>query len=156
MEKVCEKLGVELEITQVSFDSVLPGIQTGKYDAGVSGISVTPEREKNVMFTDPYCLAAQAIVVLEGSEIKGKADLTGKSIAVQSGTTAEAFCLQNGYDVKPSANNVDAQKALTDGKVPAWVIDDLSAKECQAGTEGAGARQGPREEAGDPGRGYDY
>ena len=82
LELICKELGVELEIKQMSFDSVLPGIQAGKYDVGVSGISVTPAREKNVLFTAPYCLAAQAIVVLEGSEVTGKADLEGKKIAV--------------------------------------------------------------------------
>ena len=129
MELICKELGVELEIKQMSFDSVLPGIQAGKYDVGVSGISVTPAREKNVLFADPYCLAAQAIVVLEGSEVTCKADLQGKKISVQSGTTAETFCMENNYDISAFAANSDAQMALTTGKVAAWVIDDLTAKE---------------------------
>ena len=129
MELICQELGVELEIKQMSFDSVLPGIQAGKYDVGVSGISVTPQREKNVLFTDPYCLAAQAIVVLEGSEVTGKADLEGKKISVQSGTTAETFCMENSYDISAFAANSDAQLALVNGKVAAWVIDDLTAKD---------------------------
>ncbi|MBO5869107.1 MAG: transporter substrate-binding domain-containing protein, partial [Oscillospiraceae bacterium] len=132
MELICKELGVELEIKQMSFDSVLPGIQAGKYDVGVSGISVTPAREKNVKFTDPYCLAAQAIVVLEGSEIKSKADLTGKKISVQSGTTAESFCLENEYEVSAFKANADAQTAMVTGKVAAWVIDDLTAAEMVA------------------------
>ena len=129
MELICQELGVTLDIQQMNFDTVLPGIQAGKYDVGVSGISVTPKREKNVKFTVPYCLAAQAIVVLETSDIQGKADLTGKKISVQSGTTAETFCMENGYDIAPFAGNSDAQMALTTGKVAAWVIDDLTAKE---------------------------
>ncbi len=129
MELICEKMGVELEIKQMSFDSVLPGIQAGKYDVGVSGISVTPAREKNVLFTNPYCLAAQAIVVLEGSEIASKADLTGKKISVQDGTTAATFCMEQGYEIQSFKANSDAQAALTSGKVAAWVIDDLTAKE---------------------------
>ena len=111
---------------------LLPGVQAAKYDVGVSGISVTPAREKNVKFTAPYCLAAQAIVVLEGSEIKGKADLTGKKISVQSGTTAESFCLENNYDVSPFKANADAQTAMINGKVAAWVIDGLTAAEMVA------------------------
>ncbi len=124
---VCEKLGVSLEINQMDFDSVLPGVQAGKFDVGVSGISITEKRQKNVLFTDPYCLAAQAIVVTEGSEITGKADLEGKKISVQTGTTAESFCMENGYEVSSFAANSDAQAALTSGKVDAWVIDDLTA-----------------------------
>ena len=124
---ICQELGVELVIEQVNFDSVLTGVQAGKYDMGVSGISVTPAREENTLFTDPYCLAAQAIVVLNGSEITCKADLTGKTIAVQSGTTAEAYCLDNGYTFNSYTANTDAQEALLAGKVDAWVIDDLTA-----------------------------
>ena len=129
---ICEELGVTLDIKQMNFDSVLPGIQAGKYDVGVSGISVTPQREKNVKFTVPYCLAAQAIVVLETSDITSKADLTGKQISVQSGTTAESFCMENGYDISAFAANTDAELALTTGKVAAWVIDDLTAAEMVA------------------------
>ena len=124
---VCEELGVELEIQQMDFDSVLPGVQSGKFDMGVSGISVTEKRQKNVLFTDPYCLAAQAIVVVEGSPIKSKADLTGKTVSVQTGTTAESFCMENGYTVSSFAANNDAQSAVLQGKVDAWVIDDLTA-----------------------------
>lgn len=124
---VCAELGVTLEIQQMDFDSVLPGVQAGKYDVGVSGISVTEERQKNVLFTDAYCLAAQAIVVNAGSDISGKADLEGKKIAVQTGTTAETFCMGAGYEVSSFSANSDAQTALLTGKVDAWVIDDLTA-----------------------------
>lgn len=132
MELICKELGVELEIKQMDFDSVLPGVQTGKFNVGVSGISVTPEREKNTLFTVPYCLAAQAIVVTSGSAISSKADLTGKTVSVQTGTTAEEFCMKNGYTVKAFAANADAEAALTVGKVDAWVIDDLTAAEMVA------------------------
>lgn len=132
MELICKELGVSLEIKQMDFDSVLPGVQTGKFDVGVSGISVTPEREKNTLFTVPYCLAAQAIVVTSGSDITCKADLAGKTVSVQTGTTAEEFCMKNGYTVKAFAANADAESALTVGKVQAWVIDDLTAAEMVA------------------------
>ena len=132
MELICADLGVELVIKQMDFDSVLPSVQAGKFDVGVSGISVTPERQKNVLFTTPYCLAAQAIVVTSDSTIKSKADLTGKAVSVQTGTTAEEFCMSNSYTVKAYAANSDAQGALTTGKVDAWVIDDLTAAEMVA------------------------
>ena len=132
LKLICAELGVELDIQQVDFDSVLPGVQAGKYHMGASGISVTPEREKNTLFTVPYCLAAQAIVVTSDSAITGKADLTGKTVSVQTGTTAEEFCMDNGYEVKAYQANADAEMALTTGKVDAWVIDDLTAAEMVA------------------------
>lgn len=129
---VCKELGVELVIEQMDFDSVLPGVQAGKYDLGVSGISVTEDRLKNALFTDPYCLAAQAIVVTEGSPITCKADLEGKNVSVQTGTTAEEFCMKQNYNVSGFAANSDAELALVNNKVDAWVIDDLTAAEMVA------------------------
>jgi len=126
---ICQELGVKLTIEQMDFDSVLPGVQAGKFDVGVSGISVTEERQKNMLFTDPYCLAAQAIVVTADSDITCKADLEGKSVSVQTGTTAESFCMSAGYEVSSFAANSDAQTAVLSGKVDAWVIDDLTAAE---------------------------
>ena len=126
---ICAQLGGELDIQQVDFDSVLPGVQAGKYNMGASGISVTPARAENTLFTDPYCLAAQAIVVLKDSPIKSKADLTGKTVSVQTGTTAETYCMENGYTVSSFTANADAEAALVAGKVDAWVIDDLTAAE---------------------------
>ena len=129
LKLIAKEFGVELDVQQMDFDSVLPGVQAGKYTVGVSGISVTEERKKNVLFTDPYCLAAQAIVVTEGSPITCKADLEGKAVSVQTGTTAEEFTIAQGYTVQGYAANSDAELALTTGKVDAWVIDDLTAKE---------------------------
>ncbi|MBP5661758.1 MAG: amino acid ABC transporter substrate-binding protein [Clostridia bacterium] len=128
-EAIAEELGVKLTIKQMDFEAVLPGIIAGKFDAGVSGISVTDARKKNSLFTNPYCLAAQAIVVTSDSPIKTKADLDGKTVSVQSGTTAEEYCLSQNYIVSAFAANSDAEAALTSAKVDAWVIDDLTAAE---------------------------
>lgn len=124
LEMIAEKLGVELEINQMDFDSVLPGIQSGKFNVGVSGITVTEDRKENADFTDPYFLAAQAIIVTDGSDIKSKADLEGKKVSVQTGTTAEEYCMKNGYEVFAFQANNDALSALTSGKVDAWVVDN--------------------------------
>ena len=127
MKLICEKLGVEVEFVQMDFDSVLIGIQAAKYDCAMSGITVTPAREKNMLFTDPYYNAAQVIVVAEGSPITGKADLAGKVASVQTGTTAESGCQDEGIEVQAFAANADAKAALTTGKVDAWVVDNLTA-----------------------------
>ena len=127
MELICKELGVELEIVQMDFDAVLVGIQTAKYDCGMSGITVDAYRQKNMLFTKPYYNAAQVIVVKEGSPITGKADLTGKTVSVQTGTTAESGCLDAGITVQAFNANADAKTALTTGKVDAWVVDNLTA-----------------------------
>ena len=129
MALICDKLGVEAEFVQMDFDSVLIGIQAAKYDCAMSGITVTPDRQKNMLFTDPYYNAAQVIVVTEGSPITGKADLAGKVASVQTGTTAESGCQDEGIEVQAFAANADAKAALTTGKVDAWVVDNLTASQ---------------------------
>ena len=127
MNIVAQKLGVELEIVQMDFDAVLLGVQSAKYDCGMSGITATEARKENMLFTTPYYKAAQVIVVKTDSAIKGKADLDGKKVSVQTGTTADEGCTEAGYDVQAFAANADAKAALTTGKVDAWVVDNLTA-----------------------------
>ena len=141
MNAVADALGVSLTIEPVNFDSILLGVMSGSYDVGVSGFSVTEERKKNVLFTDAYCLAAQAIVVPEGSAIAAKADLEGKTVSVQSGTTAELFCLENGYTVDAYNTNSDAEMAVLSGSVDAWVIDDLTAAQMVKANNAGGGKQ---------------
>ena len=124
LNAVAEKLGVTLEIQQMDFDSVVPGVQAGKFDVGVSGITATETRKKNVDFSETYFLASQAIVVNPDSDIAGKADLEGKKISVQTGTTAEDYCMSCGYEVLAFTANNDAAAALSSGKVDAWVVDN--------------------------------
>ena len=127
MNLICAELGVEAEFVQMDFDSVLVGIQAAKYDCAMSGITVTPDRQKNMLFTDPYYNAAQVIVVAEGSAVASKADLEGKTVSVQTGTTAESGCQDEGIAVQAFTANADAKAALTTGKVDAWVVDNLTA-----------------------------
>ena len=124
---VAEELGVELEIVQMDFDAVLLGVQSAKYDCGMSGITASEDRKQNMLFTTPYYNAAQVIVVKEGSSIAGKADLEGKKVSVQTGTTADAGCTDAGLEVSAFAANADAKAALTTGKVDAWIVDNLTA-----------------------------
>ena len=124
LSKIAEKMGMELDIQQMDFDSVIPGVQAGKFDVGMSGITVTDKRKENVDFSSVYFMAAQAIVVADGSSITGKADLEGKKVSVQTGTTAEEYCMANGYEVLAFTANNDAAAALTAGKVDAWVVDN--------------------------------
>ena len=127
MKLIAKDLGVEIEFTQMDFDSVLVGIEAAKYDCAMSGITITPAREKNMLFTKPYYNAAQVIVVKADSAIKGKADLKDKTVSVQTGTTAEAGCQDEKIATQGYTANADAKAALTTGKVDAWVVDNLTA-----------------------------
>lgn len=133
---IAKELGVELEIVQMDFDSVLTAIQSAKYDCGMSGITANEDRKKNMLFTDPYYNAAQVIVVKADSTIKSKADLKDKTVSVQTGTTAETGCQDEGIAVQAFAANADAKAALTTGKVDAWVVDNLTAVQMVTESDG--------------------
>lgn len=124
VELIAQKLGITVQWESVDYNSIITGVEAGRYDVGAAAISITPERQENCDFTQPYFLAAQTIVVLPGSDIQGKDDLAGKTIAVQTGTTAESYCMENGYTVLSFDSSNDAAAALSAGKADAWVVDN--------------------------------
>lgn len=63
MNAVCDKLGYELKIEDMAFDSIIPAIQSGKADVGVAGMTVNEDRKKNVLFSNPYTSSTQVIIV---------------------------------------------------------------------------------------------
>lgn len=136
-KQIAGKLGKELEITNIDFDAALTGAATGKYDVAIAGITANDERRKNMNFTVDYYTASQAIIVVSDSEIAGKADLTGKTVACQEGTTGEQYLLDNEYSVQSFKTGAEAVTALTSGKVDAVVIDNAVAKALSEKQEGS-------------------
>ena len=134
---LAEKLGMELEITNIDFDAALTGAATGKFDMAVAGITANDERKKSMNFSDDYYTASQAIIVTTDSEIAGKDGLEGKVIACQEGTTGEQFLLDNEYQIQSFKTGSEAVSALTTGKVDAVVIDNAVAKALSAQQNGA-------------------
>lgn len=133
---VAEKLGLELEITNIDFDAALTGASTGKYDVAIAGITANDERRENMDFSDDYYQAAQAIIVMADSEIKTAADLEGKTISCQEGTTGEQYLLDENYSIQSFKTGAEAISALTTGKVEAVVIDNAVAKALSEKQEG--------------------
>lgn len=133
---IAEKLGKKLEITNIDFDAALTGVATGKYDVAVAGITANDERRKNMNFSDDYYTASQAIIVMANSEIKAVADLEGKVIACQEGTTGEQYLLDNNYEIQSFKTGSEAVTSLKAGKVDAVVIDNAVAKALSAKQNG--------------------
>ncbi len=134
---VAEKLGMKLEITNIDFDAALTGAATGKYDVAVAGITANDERRKNMDFSNDYYKASQAIIVMADSEIKVAADLEGKTVSCQEGTTGEQYLLDEGYAIQSFKTGAEAISALTTGKVQAVVIDDAVARALSEKQNGA-------------------
>lgn len=136
-EKIAEKIGKKLTIEHVDFDSVIPGVQTGKYDIGMAGLTVTDERLEQVSFTDSYATAVQSVIVKEDSPITSVDDLFAEganhSIGVQLATTGDLYCTGDIEDaglgtIERYNKGADAIMALQTDKVDCVVIDNEPAK----------------------------
>jgi len=135
---IAEKLGMELEIQDTEFGSIITGVQSGKYDMGMAGMTVTDERKLSVNFSDTYATGIQSVIVKEGSDIKDLDAIEGKKIGVQQDTTGHIYSADQYGDemVVPFNKGADAVAALTSGKVDCVIIDNEPAKSFVAANEG--------------------
>lgn len=135
---LAQKMGMELEIKDMAFDSLIPAVQGGAIDFAMAGMTVNEERLESVDFTDSYATGVQVVVVPEDSEIAVIDDLDGKTIGVQSGTTGDIYCTGDygQENVKQFDNGALAIAALTNGQVDCVVIDNEPAKNFVAANSG--------------------
>lgn len=133
-QAVCDKLGYDLEIVDMQFDSIIAAVVSGKVDFGMSGFTVTEERKQNVDFSTTYTTAKQSVIVPVDSEITSVDDLLNPenafSIGVQIGTTGDLYITDdveaNGlqHTIERYNKAPDAIVALNSGKVDCVIIDD--------------------------------
>ena len=137
-QAIADKLGLKLKIEDMEFDSIITAVSTGKADLGLAGMTVTPDRQKNVDFSDSYATGIQSVIVKEDSTITKIDDLQGKKIGVQLSTTGDIYATDDfGKDsvVQYNKGN-DAVMALTQGQVDAVIIDNEPAKSYVAANKG--------------------
>ena len=72
---IADKLGYDLVVKNVAFDSIIPGVQSGKYDMGMAGMTVTDERLKSVDFSSSYATGVQSVIVKADGPIQSLDDL---------------------------------------------------------------------------------
>lgn len=135
---VAEKLGMQLEITNMEFDSLIPALNADQIDIIFAGMTITEERKESVDFSDSYATGIQSIIVPENSDIASPDDLAGKKVGVQTGTTGDIYCTDDlGEEcVQRFENGVVATQALVNGQIDAVVIDNEPAKAYVAANEG--------------------
>jgi polar amino acid transport system substrate-binding protein len=127
MNAIGEKLGLEVTFMTEIFDTLIPTLKAGgKFDVIASGMTIKPERALEIDFTAPYYDSNQSLVMAKGTVYTGPEQLAGKKIAVQSGTTGEAWAKENVPDAElvPFGSATDAFAALQAGNVDA-VVNDL-------------------------------
>jgi len=142
---IAEKLGLELKIENMEFDSIISAVKGGKADIGVAGMTVTPERLEEVDFTASYATGVQVVIVTENSPITSVDDLFAEgafhTIGVQLTTTGDLYST---WDIEEKGlgkvdrynKGADAVMALKNGKVDCVIIDNEPAKAFVAENDG--------------------
>ena len=142
---IAEKLGLELQIDDMEFDSIIEAVKGGKADIGLAGMTVTDERKESVDFTATYATGVQVVIVTEDSAIASVDDLFAEGashvIGVQRNTTGDLYST---WDLEEAglatvdrySKGSDAVQALKTGKVDCVIIDNEPAKAFVDSVEG--------------------
>ena len=131
MNEIAKRAGFEVDYENVHFDSILRGLNSDLFDAAISAMTITTERERQMDFSDPYFDADQALLVASDSDVQAIDDLAEAPVGVQAGSMGQikAEELRDGEqigEIMPYRTIGEAFVALEGGKVEG-VIYDLSA-----------------------------
>ena len=136
---VADDLGVELEVIDMNFDLLIDALKSGKGDFIAAGMTANEERATHIDFSQSYTANGLLMVVAAGNDtIKTAADLAGKTIAVQSGTTADLYANDEVEGAKVLTFNtpIEAGTAVAGGKADVAIIDNLPAKSIAESSNG--------------------
>jgi polar amino acid transport system substrate-binding protein len=123
---IAEKEGLEVEFINVAWDPLLAGMASCQYDVAISSISILPERQEKMLFSDPYFKVGQLVTVRkDNTDITSKDDLAGKIAGAQIGTTG-AFAIEDveGATLKTYDDIGLAFQDLINGQIDAVVADN--------------------------------
>ncbi|MDF0726838.1 basic amino acid ABC transporter substrate-binding protein [Cytobacillus sp. S13-E01] len=133
IEAVAKEAGYEINIVNVGWDPVFVEVEDEIADFGISAITINDDRKQTYDFSVPYFLSTNKILVPENSDIKSAADLEGKIVAVQNGTTGadaiESLFGTNNSNIKKFENNNLAIMELLAGGADAVVADNTVIEE---------------------------
>lgn len=127
MNTVCKKIGATCTITHQPFDSLIPSLKLGKFDAIIAAIAITAKRAKQVDFTNPYYIDTVHFVAAKKSKLViSKTGLKGKAVGVQGGTTFQHY-VQDMYGnivkIKPYESNEQGLLDLKNDRIDAYFCD---------------------------------
>ncbi len=132
-KEATKRLGKEVEFKAIDWSSKEAELKSGRIHIIWNGLDITPERQENMLFSDPYMDNRQIIFVRKGNEqgIKNVNDLAGKAVGTQAGSTGEANInanpdLQNSFkEFKTYGDYVSAFMDLENGRLDAVVCDEI-------------------------------
>ena len=132
-KEAAKRLGSQVEFKAIDWNSKEAELKSGRIDIIWNGLDITPERQENMLFSDPYMDNRQIIFVTKGNDqgITSEADLAGKSVGTQAGSTAEAYIdktegLKDSFsEFKTYGDYVSAFMDLENGRINALVCDEI-------------------------------
>jgi arginine/lysine/histidine transporter system substrate-binding protein len=132
VNKIGKKLNYEIKVKDMDFNGLIPALQANKVDFVMSGMAPTPERKKNVDFTDSYYTSNLLMVVDKKSKIKSFKDIKGKKVGVQVGSIQEAKAKELQKTVKFHLENrdrlPDLVQELSSGRMNAVIMEGVVSK----------------------------
>ncbi len=139
---LCADMKVKCEISAQDWDGIIPALKAGKFDAIVAAMSATPERAKEVSFTEPYFSNSLVFLAKDGASFdpENEADINANSIAAQRSTISSQW-LENAYpkaDMKLYDTLSNAFLDLGAGRVDAMISDQLPALQWLSSPSGKG------------------
>lgn len=124
-EAIAQELGLDYELRPMDFSGIIPALQTGQIDVALAGITIKPEREKVIDFSDGYYDSGFRLMVPVDSDVKSWDDLAGKTLAVKTGTSASDWAEENlpNTELRKFPNIDNAYLELGTGRVDAAMHD---------------------------------
>lgn len=138
-----KELGLKVEFKNIQFDGIVPAIAAGgQADVGMTGMTIEPDREKQVDFSDPYYVDDQAVATMKSNtqltadNYEKELDKSGVVIAVQSGTTGETYAKEHfsNATVKSFGNATDCFAAMQSGQAVAVVTNKAMGEKMVGGS----------------------
>lgn len=128
--EVCKRMGVELVLQPIDWDAKELELSSGKIDCIWNGMTITDERVASMYFAKPYIANRQIIIVPEGSDIKTIADLAGKKVGLQKGSSSLDALNKNEVvnevaSITEMADNVTVFLELKAGRIDAFIVDEV-------------------------------
>lgn len=126
LKEVAKEAGFNVDNQNIAWDGILGGVMTGKYDIVASSVTITPERAKQIDFSDPYYEVEQAVIMPAGKKIESLQDLAGKKVGGQIATTGIFVIRDNkvNADLREYDDVGLAIQDLVGGRIDAVICDD--------------------------------